>query len=170
MKGKNILFCTLFFCCILGIQPLNAQLVEKASITANEANFKMISPSSYLMEIAGPNNYYFKQEIEHTNNISISNVAKDGKKFVDGTYRMQVTPIVTLSETTRQELSELRKENDAEKIAAFRLENDLPAEVNVYNISFSIQNGEFVSVSLSRNSIRNFFNLVKIYHHFIVFL
>ena len=145
MKGKNILFCTLFFCCILGIQTLNAQLVEEASITANEANFKMISPNSYLMEMAGPNDYYFRQEIEHTNSISLSNVDKEGRKFPDGTYRMQVTPIITLSETVRQELAELRKENDPEKIAAFRLANELPEEVNVYNISFSILNGQFVS-------------------------
>ncbi|MDF1697426.1 MAG: hypothetical protein P1U56_16405 [Saprospiraceae bacterium] len=145
MKVKNLLFCALFFCCMLGIQPLNAQLVEEASITANEANFKMISPNSYLMEIAGPNDYYFRQEIESTNTLSLSNVDTNGKKFPDGTYKMQVTPIVTLSETTRQELADLRKENDPEKMAAFRLEHELPAEVNVYNISFSIRNGQFVT-------------------------
>ncbi len=145
MKIKNLLFCTLFFCCTLGINSLKAQLVEKASITANEANFKMISPNSYLMEIAGPNNYYFKQQIEHTKNISLSNVNKDGKKFSDGTYKMQVTPIVTLSETIRLELAALRKENDQEKIAAYRLAHELPSTVNVYNISFSIRNGQFVS-------------------------
>ena len=127
MKIKNLLFCALFFCFTLGIQTLNAQLVEKASITANEANFKMISPNSYLMEIAGPNDYYFRQEIASTNNISLSNVDMEGKKFPDGTYKMQVTPIVTLSETIRQELADLRKENDQEKIAAYRLAHDLPA-------------------------------------------
>ena len=145
MKAKNLLFCTLFFCCALGTQTLNAQLVEQASITANEANFKMISPNSYLMEIAGPNDYYFRQEIPFTKNISLSNVDMEGKKFSDGTYKMQVTPIVTLSETMRHELADLRKENDQEKIAAYRLKNELPAEVNVYNIAFSIRNGQFVS-------------------------
>ena len=145
MNVKNLLFCTLLFCCALGTQTLNAQLVEEASITANEAKFKMISPSSYLMEIAGPNDYYFRQEIASTNYISISNVNKNGTKFPDGAYKLQVTPIVTLSETIRQELADLRKENDPEKIAAFRLEHELPAEVNVYNIAFSIRNGEFVS-------------------------
>lgn len=145
MKAKNLLFCTLLFCCTLGIQSLNAQLVEEAKITANEASFKMISPNSYLMEIAGPNDYYFRQEIESTNSISISNLDMEGKKFPDGTYKMQVTPIVTLSETIRQELTSLRKENDSEKIAAFRLANELPAEVNVYNIAFSIRDGQFVS-------------------------
>ena len=145
MKGKNILFCAMFFCCALGIQPLNAQLVEEASISANEANFKMINPSSYLMEIAGPNDYYFRQEIPFTKNISLSNVDMEGKKFPDGTYRMQVTPIVSLSETVREELAVLRKENDPEKIAAYRLEHELPEEVNVYNISFSIHKGQFVS-------------------------
>ncbi len=145
MKVKNLLFSTLFFCCALGIQTLNAQLVEEASITANEANFKMISPNSYLMEIAGPDDYYFRQEIEFTNNISLSNIDTKGKKFPDGAYKMQVTPIVTLSETIRQELAVLRKENDQKKIAAFRMEHELPEAVNVYNISFSIQNGQFVS-------------------------
>jgi len=145
MKIKNLLFCTLFFCFTLGIQTLNAQLVEKASITANEANFKMISPNSYLMEVAGPNNYYFKQQIEYTKNISLSNVDKEGKKFSDGTYKLQVTPIVTLSKTVRLELAALRKENDLEKIAAYRLAHELPAAVNVYSIAFSIRNGQFVS-------------------------
>jgi hypothetical protein len=69
----------------------------------------------------------------------------EGKKFPDGAYKMQVTPIVTLSETIRQELAHLRKENDQENIAAFRLEHELPAEVNVYNIAFRIRNGQFVS-------------------------
>ena len=145
MKVKNLLFCTMVFCCTIGIQPLNAQLVEKASITANEANFKMISPNSYLMEIAGPNNYYFKQQVEYTTNISLSNVDMNGKKFSDGTYKMQVTPILTLSETIRLELAALRNENDQEKIAAYRLAHELPATVNVYNISFSIRDGKFVS-------------------------
>jgi hypothetical protein len=69
----------------------------------------------------------------------------EGNKFPDGTYKMQVTPIVTLSETIRLELVALMEENDPEKIAAYRLAHELPSEVNVYNISFSIRNGQFVS-------------------------
>ena len=86
-----------------------------------------------------------KKEIEYTNMISLANVKSDGTKFQDGFYQMKVTPIIKLSETERKELTALRAAGDDEKIAAYRLAHDLPAKVDIYNINFSIRNGQFVS-------------------------
>jgi endosialidase-like protein len=145
MKIKNLYIFVLFLLCTLSFHQVEAQLVQDVSITAEEANFQMIAPNSYLLEIGSSNGYYFKEEIDHTNNISIGNVRADGKKFPDGTYTMQVTPILTLSESERIEISALREAKDFEKMAAFRAAHNLPDQVDVYNIYFSIRNGQFVT-------------------------
>ena len=145
MKIKNLQVFVLLLFCTLGFHQLNAQLVKDVSITAEEANFQMIAPNSYLLEIGGADGYYFKEEIEYTKNISIGNVRADGKKFPDGPYVMQVTPIVKLSDAERQELRALQSANDQEKIAAFRQNHNLPGQVDVYNVYFSIRNGQFVT-------------------------
>ncbi|MFT5385017.1 MAG: hypothetical protein ACI8X3_001870 [Saprospiraceae bacterium] len=145
MKIKNLQIFVLFLFCTLGFNQTKAQLVQEVSITAEEANFQMIVPNSYLLEIGTANGYYFKEEIAYTNNISIGNIRADGEQFPDGAYTMQVTPIVKLSDTERLELQGLRADNDPQKIAAFRMEHNLPDLVNVYNINFSIRNGQFVT-------------------------
>jgi hypothetical protein len=142
MKIKNLQIFVLFLFCTLGFNQTKAQLVQEVSITAEEANFQMIVPNSYLLEIGTANGYYFKEEIAYTNNISIGNIRADGEQFPDGAYTMQVTPIVKLSDTERLELQGLRADNDPQKIAAFRMEHNLPDLVNVYNINFSIRNGQ----------------------------
>ena len=145
MKIRILFLHVLIVMCTLGIHSVTAQLIDETSITANEANFKLISPNAYIMEIGGPNGYYFKQEIKHSNNISISNVDTNGKKFEDGSYLLQVTPIVTLSEIERQELTVLREKNDLKGMAVYRLAHNLPEVVDVTNVYFSIRNGEFVT-------------------------
>ena len=145
MKIRNLFLCVLTILCALGTHSLNAQLINETSITADEANFKLIAPNAYILEIGGPNGYYFKQEINHTNNISISNVDANGKNFEDGSYLLQVTPIVTLTETERKELNALRVENNIKKMTAYRLEHNLPEVVDVSNVYFSIRNGQFVT-------------------------
>lgn len=147
MKMKiSSFFCALLFFCTLGLHSLSAQsVVHESSITADKATFEMITPSSYLMEIAGPNHYFFKQEIPHTNNISISNIDASGKKFADGTYLMQITPIISLTEKERQEIARIREKNDYERMVTFRLEHKLPEKVDVTNVYFSIRNGQFVT-------------------------
>ncbi len=145
MKIRILFLYVLTVLCTLGIHSLNAQIVDQTSITADEANFKLIAPNSFIMEIGGPNGYYYKQEVVHSNNISISNLDANGKKFEDGTYLLQVTPIVTLSDIERQELTSLREKNDLKGMAAYRLAHDLPEVVDVTNVYFSIRNGQFVT-------------------------
>ena len=145
---KNVFsFIIVFLCiCTIGLQSLTAQeLVKEVSIADQEANFKLIKPSAYLMEIAGPNGYYFKNKVNHTNNISIANVKADGSKFSDGLYQMQITPIIELEPNVRKEFAALRAEGNFEKINDYRLAHDLPESVNVYNVYFSIKNGDFVT-------------------------
>jgi hypothetical protein len=104
----------------------------------------MIAPDKYLVEIAGPGAYYWKKEVDHTQQISIANIRKDGKQFTDGYYKMQITPILTLTAEERKVLRALSDANELEKMAAYRLEHNLPERVDVFNIGFSIRNGKFV--------------------------
>lgn len=145
MKIRTLSLYVLAILCTLGSQSLYAQIIDKTTITAEEANFELIAPNAYIMEIGGPNGYYYKQEIKHANNISIANVDANGKKFEDGSYLLQVTPILTLTDQEREDLNILRKENDLEKIAAYRLAHNLPEIVDVTNVYFSIRNGQFVT-------------------------
>jgi len=144
MKSKQSYLVGFFLLLIMGVQ-LNAQLVKDVSITAEKADIQLIAPNSYLLEIGSANGYYFKEEIPYTNQISLGNIDAKGKKFADGSYMMQVTPIVKLTEAERTELRALQANNDETAITAFRQSHDLPAQVEVYNIYFSIRNGQFVT-------------------------
>ena len=145
MKIRNLYLYLFIALCVLGIQSLNAQMIDSTSITADEANIKLLAPNAFIMEIGGPNGYYFKQKVDYTNNISISNVDANGKKFEDGSYLLQITPILTLSDIERKELNDLREKNDVKGMVAYRLAHNLPAKVDVNNVYFSIRNGDFVS-------------------------
>jgi len=145
MKIKQAYTFGFFLLLLLGVQQINAQLVKETSITAENADLQMIAPNSYLLEIGGADGYYFKEEVPYTDRISIGNINKDGEKFADGSYMMQVTPIVKLTEEERKELRALQADNDQNKIAAFRADHNLPNQVEVYNIYFSIRNGQFVT-------------------------
>ena len=145
MKIRNLYLYLYIALCVLGIQSLNAQMIDSTSITADEANIKLLAPNAFIMEIGGPNGYYFKQKVDYTNNISISNVDENGKKFEDGSYLLQITPILTLSDIERKELNDLREKNDVKGMVAYRLAHNLPAKVDVNNVYFSIRNGDFVS-------------------------
>ena len=145
IKIRTLFLYVLAIVCTMGSQSLNAQIIDKTTITADEANFKLIAPNAYIMEIGGPNGYYYKQEINHTNNISIANIDANGKKFEDGSYLLQVTPILTLSDKERKELNTLREKNDLKEMAAYRLAHNLPEIVDVTNVYFSIRDGQFVT-------------------------
>jgi hypothetical protein len=147
MKIKNPLFLLIFLFYFLGLTNGLAQIVDKVTVTAEETNIQFIAPNAYFLEIAGPDNYYFKKEIDYTQRISVSNLKADGNAFLDGSYTLQITPIVTLTPFEREELRALQADNDQKKIATFREEHGLPAQVDVHSIYFRIQNGKFVSPS-----------------------
>jgi len=144
MENKRTLLMCMVFLFMISLQPITAQ-IDKISIAPENANFEIINPDAYFIEIAGPNGYYFKNEVEQTSSISISNVKKDGTKFSDGLYQFKVTPILKLTDSQRTDLTKLRQEGNAEKLAAYRLANNLPENVETHLVHFSIRNGEFVS-------------------------
>lgn len=151
MKFRNLLLSGLFICSLFFYAPLQAQLVQETTISAEQAAFQMIAPDKYLIEIAGPGAYYWKKEVDYTQQISIANINKDGKQFTDGLYKMQITPILTLTAEERKELRALSDANELEKMAAYRLAHNLPEQVEVHNINFSIRNGQFVTPTKEGN-------------------
>ncbi|MEM8907039.1 MAG: tail fiber domain-containing protein, partial [Bacteroidota bacterium] len=89
--------------------------------------------------------FYWKQEIEKTNNILLNNTLTDGKQFTDGSYTLQVTPVYHLTADQKEQLQSLRANNDQDAIAAFRADHNLPSEVNVYTVNFGVRDGKFVT-------------------------
>ncbi|MEO1261228.1 MAG: tail fiber domain-containing protein [Bacteroidota bacterium] len=149
MKIRNIfMYGMAFFCLFLiSTQTIGQDVVKDVDITSDQASVQMVDakPTSYFVEIGGPNNYYQKQRVESTNAISLSNLQKDGEKFKDGLYTLQITPIIELTQQQRTDLLEMRNKNDQEAIAAYRDAHDLPTRVDQFSMNFRIQNGKFVN-------------------------
>jgi len=133
----------LFFVC-LQFGSSAQDLVDKINVSDQEANIQFISPNEYMLEIAGPDNYYYKYNVQHTDEISLSNVKANGEKFGDGSYRLQITPILTLSNEDRNKLSSFRANGNEEAIAEYRAKHNLPSEIDIININFGIRDGKFV--------------------------
>ncbi len=145
MKRITSLMLGALFLCLFAVNMQAQKLVEDVKISSENATFKMVdqTPQSYFLEVVGPHNYYWKDEINDVKSISLSNLNAKGEKFDDGAYKLQVTPILKLTAEQKAALQEIR--NDESAMMAYRKENNLPAQVNVYNINFRIQNGKFVT-------------------------
>jgi hypothetical protein len=139
-----------FFCLFLISQVANGQdIVKDVAFSNEQAKVQLAdeTPISYFVEIGGADNYYWKQRVNFTNEISLSNLNADGEKFEDGQYSLRITPVFELTPEQRTELLEMRNANDQEGIAAYRKANGLPAEVNQFSMNFQIQNGKFVNAN-----------------------
>ena len=89
MNKKINLFFLVLFLCILAYNNTNAQqLVEKVQIAPEETSlqFKENNMEGYLLEIGGPDAFYWKQEIDQVENLKMSPHFADGKIFKDGSY------------------------------------------------------------------------------------
>ena len=137
----------LLTCLLLAGNLVAQDFVKDVTISSEKTNLHLEngSPDNYLLIITGPDNYEWKQEIRKVDDISISNLRADGQKFPDGKYTLQVSPIFQLTDAQRQTLRQLSDKQDLEALAAFRQENQLPAQVDVFNVHFAIQDGEFVT-------------------------
>ncbi|NNF33050.1 MAG: tail fiber domain-containing protein [Saprospiraceae bacterium] len=144
-----VLLCFVFTSSLMDAQDL----VTDVDIKSEQASFKLEKPNTLLVEIAGPNDYQFRQEIDQTNELIISNLKKDGTKFQDGLYSLQVTPIIKLPADQLAILQDLRERRDALAIQEFRKKHDLPEEVHAYTYSFSIKNGKFVYPKLNEKAV-----------------
>ncbi|MEO0778223.1 MAG: tail fiber domain-containing protein [Bacteroidota bacterium] len=145
---KNAIWLSTAIICMLFTSNSFAQsIVNDVDISANEANIEMTNqtPQNYLVEIGGPDDYYWKQRVEHTNEISLSNQQVNGESFPDGQYTLQVTPVYTLTDAQRADLIKLRQANDRTGIKAYRDANNLPSDVDQFVVYFSIRNGKFIT-------------------------
>ena len=148
MKIRNIFMYGMAFFCLFLIsnQAIGQDIVKDVEITSEKATVEMAieTPTSYFIEIGGPDNYYHTQRVNFTNEINLSNLNEQGEKFKDGQYSLQVTPVFELTPEQRADLLEMRNANDQAGIAAYREVHNLPAEVEKFGMSFRILNGEFV--------------------------
>lgn len=148
MKIRSIFISGMAAFCLLlmNVSAVCQEIVKDVDVTTEEAKVRMNTetPSSYFVEIGGPDNYYFKTQVDYTNEISLSNINAEGEKFQDGLYSLQITPVFELTPEQREALSKYREVNDQEAIAAFRAKHNLPAEVEQVAMNFRIQNGQFV--------------------------
>ena len=147
MKAKNTLLSGLVLLCLLLTTPIIGQSVDDMTITKEQAKIELSdeTPRSYLLEIGGPDGYYWKQQIDEVTDIIIPNENSKGEKFDDGSYTLQVTPVYSLTDGQRAELIKMRKAGDEAGIAAFRDKNGLPEGIRNFAVNFSILNGNFVS-------------------------
>ncbi len=148
MKMKNAIWLsTAMFCLLLTSNAFAQSIVKDVDVSAQETSLEMTdqNPQDYLVEIGGPDAYYWKEQVNNTKEIKLSNTKANGESFPDGQYTLQVTPVFTLSDAQRATLAELRKQDDQAGIAAFRKANDLPADVGQFVVYFSIRNGKFIT-------------------------
>lgn len=145
---KIQIFC-LMSCCLFGQLAFGQapDLVKGTKIEAGEATLDLGADNIFLVEITGPNDYYYRQETAKASEFRISPTQADGTAFPDGSYQMQVTPIYRLTAAQQAKLITLRENNDQAGIEAYRATHGLPTEANVYVVNYGIRAGKFVSAS-----------------------
>ena len=145
MKSRRFLVYPLMLFCLFAISTVN--YAQNVQISEEAANLEMniVTPDAYALEIAGPDGYYWKREITGMKEITVSTLNENGEVFTDGAYKLQVSPIYTLNTEEQAELRQLMASGDQTAILAFREANQIPSEIEVYNVSFRIKNGKFVT-------------------------
>ena len=148
MKLRNLFYLAITLCCLLGFNStgIGQSIVKKLDLKPTEAKLEMQGKRalSYQVEIAGPYNYYWQQSLEDVQNITITRFNHLGEAFEDGIYTLQITPIFSLTEEQKEALSVLRQNNDERGMIAFRRAHNLPNQLDVYSVNYSILNGSFV--------------------------
>lgn len=144
--------------CLLALNNLaiGQSPVKEAKIQPETANFIFSdqTPTTYSLEIGGPDDYYVSYTIEEATDLRLAPVSPDGTVMPDGIYRLQITPQMKLTDEQRAELVRLRDAQDTKGMAAYRKAHNLPKEVESYGVSFSVRNGQFVSPDRMEASIK----------------
>lgn len=122
---------------------------ETADITFNNDH-----ATSFSLEIGGPDSYYESYMLDDVSDLKLAPLKKDGKALANGTYTLQITPQLKLTEEQRTELLRLRENNNTQGMADYRKAHNLPAEVPSYSIHFSVRDGKFVSPSRLEATIK----------------
>ncbi|WP_367389210.1 tail fiber domain-containing protein [Lewinella sp. LCG006] len=113
---------------------------EQTQLTMNET-----AASAYQVEISGPSDYHTKFEVADAAEIRLTPQKSDGTAFVNGSYKLTITPVFQLSEEDKQNMMEMRQKGDTDAINKYLLDHQLPASLDVYSINFGVQNGKFVA-------------------------
>lgn len=152
MKYSNILI--VFLLCGIAMTAFG-QKPQSVKISKEEAKIQVNTNeiSSYSIEITGPNNYYWQDQIDAISSISISNQRADGSLFEDGKYTLQVTPIYTLTGEQKAVLNGLRQSNDFAAIKAYRAKENLPENAQGIVTHFTITKGKFLPNSISEKDL-----------------
>ena len=156
MNFKNILIHMLVLCYMLIFSDaLTAQqLVEKLNISEKEATLSvsLITPDAYAFQIAGPKGYFYEKEVPFTKELSFSNLDEKGQVYEDGLYKLQISPIFKMTEANQAKFRAKLAEGDENAIANFREANNIPSQVEVYNVAFSIKDGKFITPDTEKTS------------------
>lgn len=153
MNFKNILNHLFALCCMLAFSNavLAQQLVEKVSISEQEATLSVsyVTPDAYAFQVAGPNGYFFEKEVPTTKEITFNNLNEKGQVYEDGLYKLQISPIFKMTEADQVKFREVLAEGNESAIAEFRATNNIPSEVQVYSVNFTVKDGKFVTTKES---------------------
>jgi len=144
-KPKQLL--GLLVCCLFGsVLQAQSPAVQQVVVDANQARIEMnAEQQSYLLEISGPNGYYFRQDLPDVADIRLAPAQADGTPFADGSYQVQITPVYHLTEAQQANLLALSQQGDEAGIRAYRESNNLPTEARGMLVNFGVRNGQFVA-------------------------
>lgn len=135
--------------CLLLLNNLvtGQSLVKTVDIQDETAtvHFDTKTPKSYMLKIAGPNDYRWEQMIKNADEFTLTNLREDGNRFADGLYKLQITPMLQLTEAQQAELLRMREERGGQEVVGFWEKHNLPTSTDAYFISLRIHNGAFVS-------------------------
>lgn len=158
MTFKQTFKLGLAFVCLLALNnlALGQSPVKDVKIQAESADisFSAETPTSYSLEIGGPNDYYSTYTLEDVSDLKLSPLKKDGTPFADGIYKLRITPQFSLTEDQRAELLRLRDAQDNKGLADYRAANNLPEQLESFGVTFSIRDGKFVAPNRMEASIK----------------
>lgn len=145
--NKLRLFGVLASCLFGQLMFAQSPIVKAIDIQAEQTHLTMneTAASAYQVEISGPNDYRTKFEVADAAEIRLTPQKSDGTAFVNGSYKLTITPVFQLSEEDKQNMMEMRQKGDTDAINKYLLDHQLPTSLDVYSINFGVQNGKFVA-------------------------
>ncbi len=147
MKLKNFFVFGMTLLCFMIVTDAMSQesFVKDLKITPDEATIQFIDDTSkgYLIEIGGPNSYYWRTQVLEEKEITFKNKREDGGAFADGHYTMQITPLLLFDDETREEMRAISESGDMKAMAAFKAKMNIPETVEFFNYNFHMAEGKF---------------------------
>ena len=144
LQAFTMLFCLLWQSNFLLAQN-DSDYVEKVKITANSMIFEFTDAyQNFTVEVSGPDNFYLKKDLKNSQEWTIKSEGFSEAAFLDGLYKVQVTPNLAQSKSEQKILRYLTETDQMAQLKAKKEMLNIPAEIHTYNRSFRIDNSEFV--------------------------